>query len=116
WKDGDVVTLRLPMHIAVRTWVKNHNAVSVNYGPLTFSLKIGERWTRYGGTDAWPEWEVHPTSAWNYGLVLDASDPVKSFEIVKNPGSLAANPFTAETAPVSLRAKARKIAAWNVDR
>ena len=59
------------MRIAVRTWAKNHNAVSVDYGPLTFSLKIGEKWTRYGGTDDWPEWEVHPTTAWNYGFVLN---------------------------------------------
>src|SRR5262249_31005296 len=55
WKNGDVVTLKLPMHISVRKWKKNHDAVSVNYGPLTFSLKIGEKWTRYGGTETWPE-------------------------------------------------------------
>src|SRR5262249_55555396 len=57
WKDGDRVTLRFPMRITVRRWEKNHNAASVNYGPLTFSLKIGEQWTRYGGAPVWPEWE-----------------------------------------------------------
>src|SRR6266567_4351803 len=83
WKDSDVVVLRLPMQVTVKTWAKNHNAVSVNYGPLAFSLKIGENWTRYGGTDAWPEWEVSPTTSWNYGLVLNERQPAKSFEIVK---------------------------------
>ena len=58
------------MHIAVRTWKKNQNAVSVDYGPLTFSLEIGERWTAYGTDKNWPEFEVFPTNAWNYGLVL----------------------------------------------
>src|SRR6266568_5293251 len=83
WKEGDVVVLRLPMRVTVKTWGKNHNAVSVNYGPLTFSLRIGENWTRYGGTEPWPEWEVTPTTPWNYGLVLNEHDPAKSFQIVK---------------------------------
>ena len=39
---GDQVVLQLPMKIGLTTWVKNHNSVSVNYGPLTFSLKIKE--------------------------------------------------------------------------
>ena len=153
WKDSDVIVLRLPMQVTVKTWAKNHNAVSVNYGPLTFSLKIGEHWTRYGGNDAWPEWEVSPTTSWNYGLVLNERQPAKSFEIVKptpDPsqggelrgrvrgsaplpggvgggfnqsgdgtkaaGSLYANPFTAQAVPIMLRAKARKIPAWKLDR
>src|SRR3989442_7501509 len=153
WRDGDTVTLRLPMQITVRRWEKNHNAASINYGPLTFSLKIGEKWTRYGGTDAWPEWEVQPTTAWNYGLVLNKRDPASSFQLIKptpDPsaggepdgrvrgsaplpgrvggrynqsghgtkaaGSLSANPFTAQTVPIMLRAKAKIIPAWKLDR
>ena len=58
WSDGDTVTLRLPMALSVRTWPKNRNAVSVDYGPLTFALKIGERWQEYGTNPQWPEWEV----------------------------------------------------------
>jgi hypothetical protein len=34
---------------------------------LTFSLKIGEKWQRYAGTDDWPERAVLPTTPWNYG-------------------------------------------------
>ena len=45
WQDGDTVEVRLPMAVAVRTWAKNKNSVSVDYGPLTFSLKIGEQWS-----------------------------------------------------------------------
>jgi hypothetical protein len=116
WQDGDTITLTLPMRITLRRWTKNHNAASVDYGPLAFSLKIGEKWTRYGGTDAWPEWEVHSTTAWNYGLVLKKGDPAKSFEVVKSRVTLAANPFTPETAPIELRTKARRIPAWKLDR
>lgn len=112
WKEGDTVTLRLPMKVAVRRWEKNKGAASVDYGPLSFALEIGERWRKYGGTDQWPEMEVLPTTAWNYGLVLDEKDPATSFEVVKKEGPLASQPFTAETAPIKLRAKAKKIPGW----
>ena len=115
WKDGDSVSLQLPMQVSVRKWEKNNNAVSVDYGPLTFSLKIGERWARYGGTDVWPEFEVFPTTPWNYGLVLDQRNPAKSFKLARKPGPLPAQPFTPESAPIELHAKARKVAAWKQD-
>ena len=40
WQDGDTITLRLPMELSVHTWAKNKNSVSVDYGPLSFSLAI----------------------------------------------------------------------------
>jgi hypothetical protein len=116
WKDGDTVSLRLPMQVSVQKWAKNQNAVSVNYGPLTFSLKIGERWERCGGTDAWPELEVFPTTPWNYGLMLDQKNPAKSFKVVKRDGGpLPAQPFMPAIAPIELRVKAKRILAWKQD-
>ena len=116
WQDGDTISLRLPMQVTVQKWEKNHNAVSVNYGPLSFSLKIGERWERCGGTDAWPEQEVLPTTPWNYGLVLNEKSPAKSFKVVKrNGGVLPAQPFTPATAPIELQVKAQRIPAWKQD-
>src|SRR5262249_2227309 len=94
WEDGDTIVLRLPMRVTVQRWAKNHNAASVDYGPLTFSLRIGEKWSRYGGSEAWPEWEVLPTTDWNYGLVLSAENPGGSFQISKSIEPLPANPFT----------------------
>ena len=80
------------MQIKLRKWEKNHSAVSVDYGPLSFSLRMGEKWTRYGDNKTWPEWEVFPTTAWNYGLVLNERNPAKSFEIVQQPGRMPAQP------------------------
>lgn len=116
WRDGDTVSLRLPMRVCVRRWEKNHNAVSVSYGPLSFSLKIGERWERCGGTDAWPEFEVFPTTPWNYGLVLDEKKPAKSFKVVRwGGGALPAQPFTPQTVPLELQVRAKRIPAWKLD-
>jgi hypothetical protein len=116
WKDGDTVTARLPMRLGARTWPKAGNAVSVSYGPLTFALKIGEKYVRYGGTKDWPEQEVFPTTAWNYGLLLGRDHPERSLELVRKDGPLAAQPFTPETVPLEIRARAKKIPGWRLDR
>ena len=74
------------MKLSVRTWNKNKNSVSVNYGPLTFSLKIKERyvkkdsreavtgdskWQENADAEKWPSYEIYPASAWNYGLLIN---------------------------------------------
>ncbi|MCR4412098.1 MAG: glycoside hydrolase family 127 protein [Thermoguttaceae bacterium] len=115
WSDGDRLSLLLPMRIALTKWAKNKDSVSVHRGPLTYSIKIGEKIVRAGGDDKWPAVEIHPTTDWNYGLVLDAKDPAASFEVVEKPGPLAPQPFEVSAAPIALRAKAKKIPAWKKD-
>ena len=63
------------MKIAVRTWAKNGNSTSVYHGPLAYSLKIGERWQKYGADEKWPAFEVFATTPWNYALVADPAVP-----------------------------------------
>lgn len=115
WKSGDRVSLHLPMNVSVRTWAQNKNSVSVDRGPLTYSLAIREKWNRVSGTDQWPHYEVYPGSDWNYGLLVDTKNPAHSFDVVQKGGPLPANPFTHGTNPIELRAKARKIPQWQAD-
>jgi hypothetical protein len=114
WQTGDTVTLHLPMKLSVRRWEKNQTAASVDFGPLTFSLQIAEWWSRYGGTDAWPETELYARSPWNYGLVLEKK-PEQSFELIRKQGPLAGQSFTPEAVPLQVKAKVRKIPAWQQD-
>jgi hypothetical protein len=109
WATGDRVMLRLPMPTRVRTWAANHNAVSIDHGALTFSLAITENWRRVGGTDTWPEHEVLPGSAWNYGLTLE-NPPVVTSGIGN-----ANDPFTPGNAPIRITAPARKVTGWTAD-
>jgi hypothetical protein len=115
WADGDKLSLRLPMQVRITRWTANQNSVSVSRGPLTYSLKIGERYVRVGGDDRWPAWAVHPTTPWNYALALDERDPASSFEVVTRPWPQDGQPFEAESAPIALRARARRILAWTKD-
>ncbi|MBN2138475.1 MAG: glycoside hydrolase family 127 protein [Sedimentisphaerales bacterium] len=115
WKNGDKFTLTLPMQIKIRKWTKNFDSVSVDRGPLTYSLRIGEKYVRRGGTEKWPAWEIHPTTPWNYGLILDEQNPEKSFRFAENAWPDDDQPFRANAAPLALTAKAKKIPQWQLD-
>lgn len=110
WRDGDKVTLRLPQRTTLRHWPEQRDAVSVQHGPLTYSLKIGERYERYAGDDTFPEYEVHATSSWNYGLT-----PTPRPALTRDDGPVPDNPFTHETVPVRMTAEARRIEQWIAD-
>jgi hypothetical protein len=112
WAKGDKVTIDFPMEIKLRTWAKNKDAVSVDRGPLTFSIKIQENYIKSGGTEKWPAWEIQPASPWNYGLVVDKSNPAKSFKVVKKPWPAAGQPFKWDQAPVELQVTAKPIPGW----
>lgn len=113
--NGDKISLELPMKITVTQWERNKNSVSVNYGPLTFSLKIEEKYVRDGGTEKWPAWDIYPASAWNYGLEINLEDPGQSFEVVKKSWPGSDMPFTLTGTPIEIRTKGRKIPQWHLD-
>jgi len=130
WKEGDVITLQLPMQVQLKEWKENKNSVSVNYGPLTFSLKIGEeyikaksdataigdsKWQKGADIDAWPSYEIHPSSAWNYGLVFDQKNISNSFSIEKKPWPKDNFPFTQSACPIIIKTKAQQIPNWKID-
>jgi hypothetical protein len=131
WDDGDILTVDLPMEIQVRQWATNQQSLSVNYGPLTFSLKIDEkyekrnsrktaigdsRWQEGVDDSQWPSWEIHAASPWNYGLQCNLQNPQESFTVIKKSWPADNFPFTIASAPVELKAKGRKISSWGIDK
>ena len=131
WKNRDEITLTLPMEISTQKWTANHDSVSVNYGPLTFSLKIGERydrqdsartaigdsaWQKTADPAKWPSFEIYPTTPWNFGLLVDEKNPAKSFTIKKLAWPTNNFPFTPESCPLQITAQGRQIPEWTMDR
>jgi hypothetical protein len=112
WLDGDRVRLELPMTVRATVWARNRNTVSIDRGPLTYSLRIGEKWQRAGGTDEWPGMEVYPTTPWNYGLEIDPEDAASSVTVERREGALPAQPFGLDAPPLTLRARGRRIPGW----
>lgn len=114
WRAGDTrLVLTLPMAVSLRHWADNQGSVSVDRGPLTYSLEIGERYVRDGGTDAWPAYTIEPTTPWNYGLELPRDGA--GIDVVERPWPADDMPFTFDGAPIELRARGRRIANWQLD-
>lgn len=114
WSSGDAVELQLPMEASVVRWVDNANSASIVRGPLTYSLRIAEDYRRTGGSDRWPEHEIHPASDWNYALVVN-DNPEAALEVVENGWPADDQPFDAKSAPVQIRAQAKKLSTWQLD-
>ena len=108
WQKGDRVEIDLPM--TVRTIAGFNGSISVERGPLVYSLAIGESWSKLKQTGPVTDYEVYPTSAWNYGLRVDAAHPAASFQVTESP--VARQPFDRATTPVELRVKARRLPQW----
>ncbi len=116
WQAGDKVVLKLPMRIQLRKWVANQNSISVDRGPLTYSLKIGQRMVQLPTSlKDWPAFEIHPTTPWNYGLIVDEENPGASFKVVQRAWPANNVPFTLADVPIELVGKGRRIAAWQMD-
>jgi hypothetical protein len=89
WKDGDVITMDLPMK--VKTEKRYNNAVAVTRGPLYYSLRIGKKYRsikpdhdnyNYKGV---VDWEIQPATDWNYALMLDPVNASRGMRIIENP-------------------------------
>ncbi len=115
WLAGDLVELSLPMELGLREWTANKNSVSVDYGPLSFSLKIAEDYRKEGGSEKWPAWGIYPASNWNYGLLFDQSNLNTSFKIVKKAFPENNMPFTHENNPIEIQTKGALIDNWVMD-
>ncbi len=117
WKNGDVVELELPMHIYKNTWYEN--SMSVERGPITYALKIGEDVRKvtnekdsvtYGSAYN----EVYPTTPWNYGLKDIAKNKQLEQYVFEKKPSMAAYPWNLENAPNIIKTKGRRIPSWQL--
>ena len=104
WAAGDVVELTLPMSIRFKGGYKG--LVSVFRGPLMYCLRIGESWSKIKGDAPLIDWEISPTTAWNYALALHSSSfAVSSYGVPEAPWD--------NTVPaVVLKAKGKKLPLW----
>ncbi len=115
WHNGDKVVLTLPMHITNHHWKGNKDSLSVNYGPLTLSLLIGEDWKQYAGTAQWPRFSVLPTSPWNYALVTNDAGDAVDVRVHHRSIKPHANPFTRANCPIQFTALAQRAPEWKAD-
>ena len=132
WKNGDKVVLTMPMSITTRVWAQNKSSVSVNYGPLTLSLRIDERYNQRDSSDPeivqddshwqadvnkalWPAYEIFANSEWNYALKVDGQNMPIDITVSKRTWPADNYPFTLDAVPLQFTAKGCKIPSWGFD-
>jgi DUF1680 family protein len=136
WKNGDIVKLRFPMQVSVRTWAQNGNSISVDRGPLSYSLKISAKYVPIEGAiatskeylpdawrrelskeqlAAWPAFDIYPTTPWNYGLVFVREKLETSFEVIRKAWPSDNNAWGSSETPIEIKAKGRRIPGWQAD-
>jgi hypothetical protein len=123
WNNNDRVELRLPM--ALRRTNHRDRSAAIHRGPLLFALRVEEKWTevKKPAPDDVPEGgmhrgylEVRPASPWNYALDERGLQQLDRYFTVETADAIAANPWTLETAPVTLHARATRIPRWTLGR
>ena len=100
------------MRLRISKWF--NDSIAVERGPFVFSYGIGEDWVKLrdnklGSSD----WQVFPTTAWNYALKVDAETPESEIMVSESP--VGPRPFARAHAPVRLHAKARQVPEWRAD-
>jgi DUF1680 family protein len=112
WQRGDRIQLEFPLRPRVSNWF--HDSVALERGPLIFSYGIGEDWVKLRDRRMTADWQVYPTSQWNYALKVDGDSIENLISVSENPESVNghAGPFTRHHSPIQMQVKARKVPKW----
>lgn len=113
WQAETRLTLRLPM--SPRLSRRPGNAVSISRGPLVYALKVGEDWRQVNQDKPFraaphADWEVYPTTPWNYALEIDETTLLKDVVFQEHP--LGDRAFSPDGAPISAVVKGRRVPEW----
>ena len=98
--------------VKLNEWPRT-KSVTVDRGPLSYSVYIKEDWVRTPPSEGYQyeKWELHPGSAWNYGVLIDGLSPEKDIKVEVS-GTMPSQPWDAEIVPISLTVPAKKIPGW----
>jgi len=107
WKPGDVIELKLPLTPRILSGYKN--SISVERGPLVFAYPIGESWVKLQDRGLTADWQVFPSTSWNYALAVDE---VSASKLSVHEQPVGASPFSLKSTPVALQVNAHKLTQW----
>lgn len=107
WQAGDKVEVEFPMH--VRAVYGFQGSISLERGPLVFSLPIKQDWLKLRERGFADDWQVYPASSWNYALCCDEGD-IAGLRVSEP--ALPDQPFGEEGTPVRLHVSAKRLVEW----
>jgi hypothetical protein len=110
WAGETTIMLRLPQH--TRVVRRPRGAVAIARGPLLYALGIGEEWRYLRGERPHADWEVFPTTPWNYALALDPEHLADALRFEER--GVGARPFSPEGAPIVVRVAGYRLPGWDL--
>jgi hypothetical protein len=127
WKPGDKVEVTFEMLVRGSRWF-NDSAV-IERGPIVYALDIGEDWQKRTAGMKNParppavDWEVHPTTPWNYALVINPDHLMTSGQVLMGQprgweraakAGAWPSPFTRDANWTTLHVGARRVESWQM--
>jgi DUF1680 family protein len=112
WSGTKLVVFHLSMPVRLHRGF--NDSVSIERGPVVFSLPITAEWKKVRDNPQFADWEVYPRSPWNYALQLDREHPEQSVTFEDRP--LGKGLFSAGGAPVIARVEARRVPTWGLEK
>ena len=79
WRAGDRVEIAFPMNPRVSRGF--NDSIAIERGPLLFSYGIGESWVKLADRGMTADWQVFPSTPWNYALEVDEREPSRSITV-----------------------------------
>lgn len=111
WKDGDRVILTLPMELKASQWYDF--AISLERGPLVYSLKVNKEVKTKDRGDKYREFEeVYAIDNWNYALFSKDLQNLKSSFKIEELDWDGGYPWNLENAPIQIRARGIQLPEW----
>ena len=103
-------SVEFPMGLRVQSWAR-WSDLGLS-GPLLFGLQMGEEWRKVRGMEPHADWEVYPTTPWNYGLAAGTGGRIEDWRVEMRP--IGPVPFAPDTAPVTIHGRGRRIDGWHL--
>jgi hypothetical protein len=108
WTPGDRIEIDLPATPRIER--RERQSVAVRYGALTMVAGVAENWIPVPDAPGLGEWEIHPRSSWNHGIVAEHPE---QWQVEHRP--VGEVPFSFADAPVRIRVPGARIPGWGLD-
>ena len=114
WSGDSAIELTFPMEAKLVS--RPNNLYAITRGPLVYTLPIGENWVQInkdmlGREYPHCDYEVYPTTNWNYGLCVD--DQAVS-NLIFDEKAVGDCPFSPEGAPIKVEVQGKKVE-WSME-
>ena len=110
WQDGDVLTLSLPRQL--RAIERPQGAIGIAFGTLILALHVGEAWVHIPGSPGLGDWEVYPTTPWNYALAAHPEREPERYRLEQR--SVGKIPFSGTDPALIFHTVGQRVPSWTL--